>query len=102
MIESLIGRSTVLFRPPYFCDAEADKPSEVEPAIQAKDLGYLMMACASIPDDWRLPVSADQIVQRTIDRAMDSNPGHARPGCFASRLRRPIGRPPFSAAALDP
>jgi len=74
LIESLIGRSTVLFRPPYFGDAEADKPSEVEPAIQAKDLGYLMIGVRIDPDDWRLPVSADQIVQRTIDRAMDSNP----------------------------
>jgi hypothetical protein len=26
------------------------------------------------PDDWQLPVTADQIVQRTIDRATDTNP----------------------------
>ncbi len=74
LIESLIGRSTVLFRPPYFGDAEADKPQEVEPAIKAKDLGYLMVGVRIDPDDWRLPVTADQIVQKTIDRAMDANP----------------------------
>ena len=38
LIESITGRSTVLFRPPYFGDAEADTPEEVEPAIRAKNL----------------------------------------------------------------
>jgi peptidoglycan-N-acetylglucosamine deacetylase len=74
LIESEIGRSTVLFRPPYFGDAEADKPQEVEPAIVAQNLGYIMVGVRIDPDDWQLPVTADQIVQRTIDRAMDSNP----------------------------
>ena len=74
LIESQIGRSTVLFRPPYFGDAEADKPQEVEPAIVAQNLGYIMVGVRIDPDDWQLPVTADQIVQRTIDRAMDSNP----------------------------
>ena len=74
LIESEIGRSTVLFRPPYFGDAEADKPQDVEPAIVAQNLGYIMVGVRIDPDDWQLPVTADQIVQRTIDRAMDSNP----------------------------
>ena len=26
------------------------------------------------PDDWKLPVTADQIVDRTMQRALDSNP----------------------------
>ena len=74
LIESEIGRSTVLFRPPYFGDAEADKPQEVEPAIVAQNLGYIMVGVRIDPDDWQMPVTADQIVQRTIDRALDSNP----------------------------
>src|SRR6185312_6105811 len=74
LIESETGRSTVLFRPPYFGDAEADKPQEVEPAIKAKELGYLMVGVRIDPDDWQLPVTADHIVQKTIDRAMDANP----------------------------
>ncbi len=74
LIESLVGRSTVLFRPPYFGDAEADKPQEVEPAIKAKELGYLMVGVRIDPDDWQLPVSADTIVQKTIARATDTNP----------------------------
>jgi peptidoglycan-N-acetylglucosamine deacetylase len=74
LIESEVGRSTVLFRPPYFGDAEADKPQEVEPALVAQRLGYIMVGVRIDPDDWQLPVTADQIVKRTIDRASDSNP----------------------------
>jgi cellulose synthase/poly-beta-1,6-N-acetylglucosamine synthase-like glycosyltransferase/peptidoglycan/xylan/chitin deacetylase (PgdA/CDA1 family)/spore germination protein YaaH len=74
LIESLVGRSTVLFRPPYFGDAEADKPQEVEPAIVAQQLGYIMVGVRIDPDDWQLPVDANQVVNRTIERAMDSNP----------------------------
>ena len=74
LIESIIGRSTVLFRPPYFGDAEADKPQEVEPALLAQRMGYIMVGVRIDPDDWQLPVTADQIVSRTIERAADSNP----------------------------
>lgn len=74
LIESLVGRSTVLLRPPYFGDAEADKPQEVEPALLAQKLGYIIVGVRIDPDDWQLPVTADQIVQRTVDRATDANP----------------------------
>ncbi len=74
LIESETGRSSVLFRPPYFGDAEADKPQEVEPAILAQQLGYVMVGLRIDPNDWQLPVTADQIIERTISRAEDSNP----------------------------
>jgi peptidoglycan-N-acetylglucosamine deacetylase len=74
LIESEIGRSTVLFRPPYFGDAEADKPQEVEPAILAQKLGYIMVGVRIDPNDWQTPVTADQILERTLDRALDSDP----------------------------
>ncbi|MGH9969386.1 MAG: glycosyltransferase [Pyrinomonadaceae bacterium] len=74
LIESEVGRSTVLFRPPYFGDAEADKPQEVEPAIRAEQLGYLMVGVRIDPDDWKLPVTSGEIVDRTIQRALDKNP----------------------------
>lgn len=74
LIESLVGRSTVLLRPPYFGDAEADKPQEVEPALLAQKLGYIVVGVRIDPDDWQLPVTADQIVSRTVDRALDANP----------------------------
>jgi cellulose synthase/poly-beta-1,6-N-acetylglucosamine synthase-like glycosyltransferase/peptidoglycan/xylan/chitin deacetylase (PgdA/CDA1 family) len=74
LIESVVGRSTVLFRPPYFGDAEADKPQDVEPAIRAQQLGYIMVGVRIDPDDWQLPVTANQIVDRTLKRALDTNP----------------------------
>lgn len=74
LIESVTGRSTVLFRPPYFGDAEADKPEEVEPAIRAEKLGYILVGLRIDPGDWEPGKTADQIVQKTIDRAMDNNP----------------------------
>jgi cellulose synthase/poly-beta-1,6-N-acetylglucosamine synthase-like glycosyltransferase/peptidoglycan/xylan/chitin deacetylase (PgdA/CDA1 family)/spore germination protein YaaH len=74
LIESETGRSTVLFRPPYFGDAEADKPQEVEPAYEAQKLGYLMVGLRIDPDDWQTPVSADDIVKRVLNRVSDNNP----------------------------
>jgi cellulose synthase/poly-beta-1,6-N-acetylglucosamine synthase-like glycosyltransferase/peptidoglycan/xylan/chitin deacetylase (PgdA/CDA1 family)/spore germination protein YaaH len=74
LIESITGRSTVLFRPPYFGDAEADTPEEVEPAIRAQELNYVLVGLRIDPGDWKPGVTADQIVQKTIDRAMDTNP----------------------------
>lgn len=74
LIESITGRSTVLFRPPYFGDAEADKPGEVEPAIRAKDLGYVMVGVRIDPGDWKPGVTSGQIVQNTVERALDKDP----------------------------
>jgi cellulose synthase/poly-beta-1,6-N-acetylglucosamine synthase-like glycosyltransferase/peptidoglycan/xylan/chitin deacetylase (PgdA/CDA1 family) len=74
LIESLTGHSTVLFRPPYFGDAEADKPQEVQPAYVAQQLGYIVVGVRIDPDDWQLPVTANEIVTRTIVRATDTNP----------------------------
>ena len=67
LIESITSRSTVLFRPPYFGDAEADKPGEVEPAIIAQNLGYIMVGVRIDPADWKPDVTPDEIVQRTIE-----------------------------------
>jgi len=74
LIESITGRSTVLFRPPYFGDAEADTPEEVEPAIRAKNLGYVMVGLRIDPGDWKPGSTPDEIVQKTIDRVNDKNP----------------------------
>ena len=60
-------------RPTYFGDAEADKPQEVEPGSGA-ETRYIMVGVRIAPNDWQTPVTADQIVSRTIDRALDSDP----------------------------
>ncbi|HEY3027501.1 MAG TPA: glycosyltransferase [Pyrinomonadaceae bacterium] len=74
LIESVTGRSTVLFRPPFFGDAEADKPEEVEPAFRAQRMGYIMVGLRLDPDDWQTPVSPDEIVNRTVEQAMYTDP----------------------------
>lgn len=74
LIESITGRSTVLFRPPYFGDAEADTPEEVEPALRAQHLNYILVGLRIDPGDWKPDATADQIVQKTVDKAMDTNP----------------------------
>jgi cellulose synthase/poly-beta-1,6-N-acetylglucosamine synthase-like glycosyltransferase/peptidoglycan/xylan/chitin deacetylase (PgdA/CDA1 family)/spore germination protein YaaH len=73
LIESLTGRSTHLFRPPYFGDAEPQTPEEVNPIVRAKGLGYITIGLHIDPDDWERP-GVDEIVQRTIKGATETDP----------------------------
>ncbi len=73
LIESLTGRSTRLFRAPYFGDAEPQTPDEVEPAAIANKLGYIIVGLRVDPDDWALPGAA-AIVQRTMTGLTNPNP----------------------------
>lgn len=80
LIESLTGRSTRLFRAPYFGDAEPRTPDEVEPTVQAQNLGYISVGLHLDPDDWKLknddgsPHTADQIVDEVLTAAAVSTP----------------------------
>lgn len=75
LIESLTGRSTRLFRAPYFGDAEPRTPDEVEPTVQAQKLGYISVGLHLDPDDWKLNNddgtrrTADDLVKQTLDAA---------------------------------
>ena len=75
LIESLTGRSTRLFRAPYFGDAEPRTPDEVEPTALAQRLGYISVGLHIDPDDWKLydddgkRRTADELVKQTIDGA---------------------------------
>lgn len=73
LIESLTGRSTRLFRAPYFGDAEPQTADEVEPAAIANRLGYVIAGLRVDPDDWALPGS-EAIVQRTLAGIENPNP----------------------------
>lgn len=73
LVESLTGRSTRLFRAPYFGDAEPTTPDEVEPAKIANDLGYIIVGLRVDPDDWAMP-GADAIVERTIAGITNPDP----------------------------
>ncbi|HEX8119389.1 MAG TPA: polysaccharide deacetylase family protein, partial [Pyrinomonadaceae bacterium] len=78
LIESETGRSTTLFRPPYFGDAEPQTPDEVGPAVRAGRLGYLTVGLRVDPDDWDQPrATADIIVQKTIEGVTGTDPDAA-------------------------
>ena len=73
LIEALTGRSTRLFRPPYFGDAEPTSAQEIAPMEVAEKLGYLTVGLKIDPDDWQKP-TADQIVERVLAQATDPDP----------------------------
>jgi cellulose synthase/poly-beta-1,6-N-acetylglucosamine synthase-like glycosyltransferase/peptidoglycan/xylan/chitin deacetylase (PgdA/CDA1 family)/spore germination protein YaaH len=66
LIEAYTGRSTRLFRAPYFGDAEPTTPDELGPALQAQQRGYTVVGLHVDPDDWKRP-GVPSIVQTTID-----------------------------------
>ncbi|PYS49571.1 MAG: polysaccharide deacetylase [Acidobacteria bacterium] len=80
LIEAVTGRSTILFRPPFFGDAEATSPDEIEPVLRAQEHGYYTVGLHIDPDDWKLvgddgrPRTADDFVKQTIDQAVETNP----------------------------
>lgn len=80
LIESLTGHSTRLFRAPYFGDAEPRTPDEVEPTVQAQNLGYISIGLHLDPDDWKLKNddgsqhTAGQMVDEILKQAAITTP----------------------------
>ena len=80
LIESLTGHSTRLFRAPYFGDAEPRTPDEVDPTVQAQNLGYISVGLHLDPDDWKLknddgsPHTADQMVAEILKQVAITTP----------------------------
>src|SRR5262249_50084011 len=72
LLESIVGRRTYLFRPPYAEDAEPDTPDEVHPLETASDRSYLTVGMQIDPKDWQTP-GVDAIVQNTIKESSKGN-----------------------------
>jgi peptidoglycan-N-acetylglucosamine deacetylase len=66
LIESITGRSTVLFRAPYNADAEPQTYEELEPIARSKKDNYLTIGESIDPMDWEPGVKADSIFTRTV------------------------------------
>lgn len=66
LIESITGRSTILFRAPYNADSEPHTYEELEPIERSRLENYLTIGESIDPNDWQKGVSADSIVARTI------------------------------------
>lgn len=70
LVEAYTGRSTRLFRAPYFGDAEPTTADELLPALAAQNKGYVNVGLHVDPGDWKRP-GTDQIVERTL-RAVEA------------------------------
>ncbi len=68
LIESVTGRSTILFRAPYNADSEPQTYEELEPIEISRRENYLTIGESIDPNDWQLGISADSIVARTIEQ----------------------------------
>ena len=72
LIEAYTGRSTRLFRAPYFGDAEPTTADELDPALIAQKQGYTIVGLHADPGDWmRRP--ADEVVQLTVNAVNAGN-----------------------------
>jgi cellulose synthase/poly-beta-1,6-N-acetylglucosamine synthase-like glycosyltransferase/peptidoglycan/xylan/chitin deacetylase (PgdA/CDA1 family)/spore germination protein YaaH len=68
-LQSILGRSTILFRPPYNADAEPASAEEVRPMIMASELGYVTVGEFIDPRDWSLEETLPDGTQRARDAA---------------------------------
>jgi cellulose synthase/poly-beta-1,6-N-acetylglucosamine synthase-like glycosyltransferase/peptidoglycan/xylan/chitin deacetylase (PgdA/CDA1 family)/spore germination protein YaaH len=76
LMESIVGRRTYLFRPPYAEDAEPVTPDEVRPLEAISDRGYLTVGMRIDSKDWQRP-GVDKIVESVIQGATNPNePGN--------------------------
>jgi cellulose synthase/poly-beta-1,6-N-acetylglucosamine synthase-like glycosyltransferase/peptidoglycan/xylan/chitin deacetylase (PgdA/CDA1 family)/spore germination protein YaaH len=72
LLQTITGRSTTLFRPPYAADTSPSKVSELTPLLIAQDLGYLVVLENIDPQDWAQP-GADIILQRIKQQRHDGS-----------------------------
>ncbi len=73
LIETITGRSTILFRAPFNADSEPQTYDEIEPLARSKKDNYITVGESIDPNDWEVGVNADSIVARTIRLAENGN-----------------------------
>src|SRR5947209_7926791 len=72
LIETITGRATTLFRPPYAADTQPSKMSQLTALQIAQDLSYLVVLERIDPQDWARP-GADIILQRVKQQRRDGS-----------------------------
>ena len=77
LIEAYTGRSTTLFRAPYFGDAEPTTMDEIAPALLAQDMGYTVVGLHVDPNDWQRP-GTDAIVRQVVEQVEDVSADRSR------------------------
>jgi cellulose synthase/poly-beta-1,6-N-acetylglucosamine synthase-like glycosyltransferase/peptidoglycan/xylan/chitin deacetylase (PgdA/CDA1 family) len=83
-IESAVGRTVTLFRPPFNADSEPGSYGEIMPMAVAGGMNYVTAGESIDPEDWNLtrtdaagrshPLAADEIVRSVLQ---DAARGHA-------------------------
>ncbi|UAY51917.1 glycosyltransferase [Ferruginibacter albus] len=71
LIESITGRSTILFRAPYNADSEPHTYEELAPIERSRKDNYITIGESIDPEDWQPNITADTIYQRVIRMAVD-------------------------------
>ena len=72
LFESVIGRRSHLFRPPFAEDSEPNTPDEVKPLELVTDRGYLTVGMLIDPGDWKRP-GVQEIIDQTIAKAKNGD-----------------------------
>jgi len=72
LLETITGRATTLFRPPYAADTDPSQVSELAPLQIAQELNYLVVLESIDPQDWAKP-GADIILQRVKQQRRDGS-----------------------------
>ena len=67
IIENAIGRSTILFRPPYNSDSEPTTAGEIIPIFRAQQYGFVTIGESIDPRDWEPGTTADKILSEIED-----------------------------------
>jgi cellulose synthase/poly-beta-1,6-N-acetylglucosamine synthase-like glycosyltransferase/peptidoglycan/xylan/chitin deacetylase (PgdA/CDA1 family)/spore germination protein YaaH len=66
LLSAVLGRQSILFRPPFGTDSEPETVDQLRQIELANSEGYVMVGMQVDPDDWQRP-GVDEIVQRTVD-----------------------------------
>src|SRR5438132_571654 len=72
LIQTLTGRATTLFRPPYAADTQPARLAELTPLKIAQDQNYLVVLENIDPQDWAKP-GADIILRRVKQQRRDGS-----------------------------
>ena len=72
LLETITGRATTLFRPPYAADSSPTQLTDLTPLKIAEDLNYLVVLESIDPQDWAKP-GTDTIVQRVKQQRHDGS-----------------------------
>src|SRR6267143_1419257 len=72
LIQTITGRATTLFRPPYAADTQPARLAELAPLKIAEELNYLVVLENIDPQDWAKP-GADIILRRIKQQRHDGS-----------------------------